>query len=306
MLKNAVLVVGGVALAACGGASLDAELVGESTSAVVVGNGISLNGISLNGISLNGISLNGISLNGISLNGTSLNGISLNGISLNGTDFSGALVSGELSDGNSLVLRIDGITANPDPANADILLYRVSYQTQAGWTPLCGIDAATGQPAMATAVAGRWNYRSGVPGGGSPIDDATAFTFSCLQSVITKCLEAGYKRWVSPSLAEHHTACTRLLRADYCGDGTPNTVDGTPVNLYDDLGIQTDSVNWPFEAEWVSAGARCVKRERFGHTSPHRLCAHHDLFDPHCGSLHHFHTGTLLMSESQRHDDDED
>jgi hypothetical protein len=310
--------LGAVALvAACGvepkgggpevGVGAEALVVGNGISLNGISlNGISLNGISLNGISLNGISLNGISLNGISLNGTSLNGISLNGISLNGTDFTGALVSGQLSDGTGLALRIDGITVDPDPANSDLLLYAVSYQTTSGWSPLCGSDPATGMPVRATAVAGRWNYQSGVPGGGSPIPDATAFTFACLNSVIAKCLEAGYKPWVTRGgvpLGDHHTACTRLLRADYCGDGTANTVNGTPVNLYDDLAIQTDSVGWPFEAEWGTQGARCVKRPRFGDTSPRHLCPGRNLHQPRCGALADFATGTLLMSESQENED---
>jgi hypothetical protein len=49
-----------------------------------------------------------------------------------------------------------------------------------------------------------------------------------------------------------------MLRADYCGTGTSHTVDGTTVNLYDNLGIQVDNQAWPPEAEWTAAGALCV------------------------------------------------
>ena len=74
------------------------------------------------------------------------------------------------------------------------------------------------------------------------------------------------------SLADYHQACTRMLRADYCGDGTPHTVDGTLINIYDGIGIQRDTDDWAFEAEWTTTGARCsvpsssVRRMPFGHT----------------------------------------
>ncbi len=49
-----------------------------------------------------------------------------------------------------------------------------------------------------------------------------------------------------------------MLRNDYCGTGVSHTVDGTTLNLYDNLGIQVDNQSWPAEAEWTIAGARCV------------------------------------------------
>jgi hypothetical protein len=49
-----------------------------------------------------------------------------------------------------------------------------------------------------------------------------------------------------------------MLRGDYCGNGHAYTANGQLVNLYDNAGIQTDTESWGAEAEWTSAGARCV------------------------------------------------
>jgi hypothetical protein len=64
-------------------------------------------------------------------------------------------------------------------------------------------------------------------------------------------------------LAALHQACTRLLRADYCGDGTSATRDGTLVDLWDTAGLEADTApSWPFEAEWSEDGAACVASTR--------------------------------------------
>jgi len=221
-------------------------------------NGTSLNGTSLNGTSLNGTSLNGTSLNGTSLNGTSLNGTSLNGTSLNGTSLNGTSVvgsknvgatwSGTSSNGAPVKLRIDS-AAQGTGTNTDVWFYTVSFQTSAGWSPLCGLSGTT--PVQAIAVPGVWtgtanNYAA----------STTQFTWACRQKTVAKCVELGYKPWKSygPQLA----SCVRLLRADYCGDGTSYTRDGTLLNLYDRLGIQTDAEAWDFEAGWGPNGAVCV------------------------------------------------
>src|SRR5207302_1954997 len=54
----------------------------------------------------------------------------------------------------------------------------------------------------------------------------------------------------------------RMIRADYCGDGTSWTVNGRRINVYDGLGVQTDTASWSFEAEWDAHGARCLHATR--------------------------------------------
>ena len=243
-------------------------------------NGMSLNGMSLNGMSLNGMSLNGMSLNGMSLNGMSLNGMSLNGMSLNGSQLAGVTTDGQalagealvgaevrglLSNGATLPIRIDDATALPAPS-ADVWGYAVSYGVDSGWIPLCGTDAG-GEPVLAVPLAGTWNHGVG-EGGGAWTASADRFTFACRGTALTKCVELGYKPWQSAggvSLRDHHQACTRMLRADYCGNGQPGTLDGWKVNLYDQIGVQGDTesgAEWVFEARWTASGAVCVDEVR--------------------------------------------
>jgi hypothetical protein len=238
------------------------EALGETSEALITSNGTGLNGTSLNGTSLNGTSLNGTSLNGTSLNGTSLNG----------TDFIGATMTGTQADGQPITLRIDDIQATADP---DINVYTISYAQGSTWVSICGYDGEV--PVKAIPLQGRWDYSSGTASGGDHIDDPTQITFACRGSTLAKCTELGYKPWESiqecekdscktVSLRHYHQACTRLLRADYCGDGTPHTLTGTPINVWDEVGIQARSdvgSAWKIEAEWGDEGALCIKDWRY-------------------------------------------
>ena len=55
-----------------------------------------------------------------------------------------------------------------------------------------------------------------------------------------------------------------MVRADYCGDDTPHTRDGTLIDMFDRLGIQKDEPGdgLEFEAAWGPQGAVCVHRVR--------------------------------------------
>src|SRR5262249_8280834 len=145
--------------------------------------------------------------------------------------------------------------------NTDVWMYGVSYNASGTtWTPLCGLDA-TGAPILAIPVAGVWNYSMGVVGGGAYTADPTRFTFGCRGNATAKRVEWGYKPWKTVNgvkLTNHHVACTRMVRADYCGDGSTYTVNGTPIDIYDGLGIQLDTAAWQVDAEWQPTGARCV------------------------------------------------
>jgi hypothetical protein len=275
---DAFTAVNGISL---NGISLNGiSLNGISLNGTAV-NGISVNGISLNGAAVNGISLNGISLNGISLNGISLNGISLNGISLNGTDFIGAHMKAELSNGDSMELRIDDIAPLAD-ANSDVLAYAVSASVDDGWVPLCGYDT-DGSVKRALAVPGTWNLANGAWS-----DAGAAFSFACRKASVAKCVELGYKSWLG--YGDHQHACVRMLRADYCGDGVSHTINGTPINLYDNAGVQADTESWPVDAEWNADGALCVNHNRGG-VQPSCYAQKHD---DQCGS---FASGALLIDE---------
>ena len=189
--------------------------------------------MSLNGMSLNGMCINGMCLNGMSINGMSINGMSLNGMCINGSQL------GRREVGRAAALRhrprrrqderhpverrhpapphrLGEHAARP---NNDVWAYGVSYALAGGaWAPLCG----TGGHAARCRWRGTWNYGSGVTGGGSWTASATYFTFGCRGTALAKCVELGYKPWKTVggvSLRDHHQACTRMIRADYCGDG---------------------------------------------------------------------------------------
>jgi hypothetical protein len=204
-----------------------------------------------------------------------------------------------------VVLRIDAVSKGHG-ALSDVVRYAVSALTDSSWVPLCGVDGQ-GTPRAALPLAGRWDYGQGVPGGGAKLDDPTAFTFACEGAALAKCVETGYAPWrrakVCPakgpckhvSLAPVHQACTRMLRADYCGDGSSFTADGTMINVYDAFGVQDDTEAWAFEAEWTTEGARCAARQRLS-DEPAPACWP-SLLTPDCGATAHFYGGTLLMSE---------
>jgi hypothetical protein len=270
-------------------------------------NGAGLNGAGLNGAGLNGAGLNGAGLNGAGLNGAGLNGAGLNGAGLNGTTFTAALADGTplsgfdfigadfvgvLSDGNTLTLHVEDIQ-QADAPNTDVLLYYVSYQDATGAVyPLCGVDS-TGAVIPAIPLSGWWNYDDG-----SHIDDSTKFTFSCKNKALGKCVILGYKPW-QDGRADYHQACTRMVRADYCGNGVSWTVNGRWINLYDNIGIEEDTEDWTFEAEWDTNGARCISSTRILWPSFDQCVLDRMAASQSCGDSSHWASGTLLMNEYQ-------
>jgi hypothetical protein len=78
----------------------------------------------------------------------------------------------------------------------------------------------------------------------------------------------GYKPWKNSrdgtSLWDLHQACTRMMRANYWGDGIPHTRDGTPAEVYDTVGIQVPEPGsgLSIEAAWRADGAVCVRKVR--------------------------------------------
>jgi hypothetical protein len=77
----------------------------------------------------------------------------------------------------------------------------------------------------------------------------------------------GYPPWASAdgvSLRDAYNACIRMVRADYCGNGTPTTKDGQFIDIYDDHGIQKhdNKPTMDFEAGWTPNGAACARHVR--------------------------------------------
>ena len=217
--------------------------------------------------------------------------------------------TGYFEDGTEVTLRVEGSKKNHDLPES-YMVYDVSYEAEDGWRPLCGIDDETGEPILAVPLNGTWEYEQGIEGGGDWLANDGLFTFACEGFVLAKCVNLGYTPWsegqicdteapdddcIEATLASRHQACTRALRADYCGDGTSHTVDGVLINLYDGIGIRADSEDWDLEAEWDADGARCAVAERVA-ALPAPPCVA-DLVLPTCGSTDHFEEGTLLFTE---------
>lgn len=247
--------------------------------------GISTNGVSMNGVSMQGMSLNGVSLNGKSLNGKSLNG-AFNGISLNGIELSDTVIASELGSVDEVALvgtalvgtAASGATvvgqdwvgaviqASVGTDMIDLQIAKVEpdatdptiewYVLQADGESLCA-DGGRG-----LFMAGVWD-ESGTRHDALRGPEDIAYTFACDTGVLAKCIDWGYAPYAVGTDA--HQTCSRLARADYCGDGTPHTANGTLIDVFDTLGVQDSdqSIDLAFEAGWGPDGALCVSRPRY-------------------------------------------
>jgi hypothetical protein len=170
----------------------------------------------------------------------------------------------------SVTLRVAGVTTVDDLSDPGhpIFAYAVRLDTpingETVW--MCGLGP-DGTPIAAIPVPGVWNYESDKPGvGGSPVDSpADQFTFACVNGALGKCLQFGYGPWkteslingVPASMTSLHQSCTRMVRGDYCGDGTPRTFIGMSIVVDDNAGInrQDPPPDDDLEANWGPWGA---------------------------------------------------
>jgi hypothetical protein len=163
--------------------------------------------------------------------------------------------------GHELTLQIRDVEIDPLDPQQEIYLYTVFYRdSDRTWHNLCQPDAH--HVSKAVVLQGAWDQT------GDYQAQADRVTFSCTNGAIGKCLRFGYKPWKTQngqSLQDYHQACVRLIRADYCGNGIGHTHDGTLINFYDRLGIQTRDVvpNMSFEAAWGVDGAYSIHHTRF-------------------------------------------
>ncbi len=69
---------------------------------------------------------------------------------------------------------------------------------------------------------------------------------------------------MAPRWLLYYQACVRLVRADYGGDGVGHTRNGTPIDIFDRVGIQADesAPGMTFEAAFSPSGAVCVRHTR--------------------------------------------
>jgi hypothetical protein len=179
----------------------------------------------------------------------------------------GTVLQGTSSDGNPVEVAVCG--AEPSPGDSELVWYRIeAWNSQAQrWENPCVTADQIPDP-RALAVSGVWDAS------GAHQEVEGKFTLACENGAITKCIRWGYKPWAShngQSLAELHQACTRMARADYCGNGQSHTRQDTLIDMYDRLGVLARtterSAAWDperasFEAAWAADGATCMARTR--------------------------------------------
>jgi len=260
-------------------------------------NGLRWNHLKWNGLKWNGLKWNGLKWNGLKWNGLKWNGLRWNGLKWNTSEVDGSQVvvkrkvsgkwqsfggeeligmeidiTADVTDeqGNAstaeFIIRADDIYT--DSIYDDIFYYQLSISRKGSdlWEPLCEDGDA------AIPMRNYWDETTG-----DRIDDKDFVTFACTSGVLAHCAQWGYRPWAEAeqcdegkkgkkkkcrdiSLADHHQACTRMARADYCGDGVAWTVAGTPIDIYDALDPQLEAseTDWPVEAVWKPNGAYCL------------------------------------------------
>lgn len=176
----------------------------------------------------------------------------------------GALIEVRNEAGRTMTVRIDAVARDPTDPDGDVWLHRLSVRNPGteGWHELCGpaSDGAVG----GFPLAGSWTKD------GRHLHASSGLVVTCASGAIGKCVRFGYKPWAvakGQPLWDYHQACVRMVTADYGGDGTSHTRDGTLIDFSDRLGIQRPqrgpaSHTLSFEAAWGPDGAVCVRRTR--------------------------------------------
>jgi len=158
-------------------------------------------------------------------------------------------------------VRINAIVADPVGGPRPLTLYDLSFfnQSAGSWEPLC--NKGPYGLALAVPVSGKYAadgrfvaYKDG------------RYSFSCSSGAHLKCLRMGYSPWAKTpngeSLANYHQACTRMMRADYCGTGQSFTVAGRRLQIFDRRSPRPAKKIGTLEAIWGINGAVCLRRPR--------------------------------------------
>jgi hypothetical protein len=247
--------------------------------------GTALQGVQLQGAQLHGMTLVGFQFADATLNGAALSNVHIekgelvadqNSVTLRGTDLESAHLIAQLRDGSvnppATVLveyRIADITAESgyDPTGSGhTYLYTLEQNVDntEPWATACPADIDSKHVAIPTT--GIWDSHA------NRVESSTLFTFGCTSGAVGKCYRWGYRPWLTGygDMAATHWACTRLARADYCGDGSSHTHDGTEINVWDNLPspgpIQAHGstpLGMLFEAGWDTGGAVCFSHARW-------------------------------------------
>lgn len=266
------------------GCAAEPERVTADEQAYVSNQGTELQGLALQGAALQGMTLQGFQRGGATLNGAPLDNLRVDRGELVAEQDQVTLRGAALA-GAHLFAQARALAASPP--TAALVEYQItgiedeaaSYDpTQSGATYLYTlaqlVDGSAWQPACPLDLDGR---RAAIPldaiwdEHGDRIESSSLFTLGCTAGVIAKCYRWGYRPWLTDhgDLVATHWACTRLARADYCGNGVSHTRNGTAINLWDNASpapIQPQGqtpVGMMFEAGWSTRGAVCLGHGRW-------------------------------------------
>jgi ADYC domain-containing protein len=249
-----------------------------------------MQGTQLQGVQLQGTQAQHMTMVGFQYAGATLDGAALSNVrieqgelvaeqgptTLHGPALSGAHLFAQAhdpADPSSTALieyRITGVepeaAANDPTGTGGTYLYTLEQNVDGtdSWQAAC--EADTDGKQVAIPLTATWDDR------GNRVASSTLFTFGCTTGVIAKCYRWGYRPWVTGygDLVAAHWTCTRVARADYCGNGRPHTRDGTMINVWDHLPspgpIQTRGATpagMLFEAGWDTRGAVCLSHARW-------------------------------------------
>jgi hypothetical protein len=250
--------------------------------------------MSLQGTQLQGVQLQGpvadMTMVGFQFAGATLNGAALTNLRVEGgqlvAERNQTTLRGEALRDAHLLAQVRDIDANTsatveyriteiEPEDAELydptgtgstFLYTLEQNVGGPdpWRSACNIDNDGRHAAIPlTAI---WNEH------GDRVESSTLFTLGCTTGVIAKCYRWGYRPWVGGhgNLATMHWTCTRMARADYCGNGKSHTRDGTVINFWDNApGPEPIRERGPtpllmlFEAGWSTDGAVCLSHARW-------------------------------------------
>jgi hypothetical protein len=239
-----------------------------------------------------------------------------------GQDVVGARFTATAPRGSQYRMRITRVipheTPRNDPRSRVHHDYVIEYQHGNAWPKLCRSrdpmywrdeargrrrNESPGRPRDddylgATVIPGSFgiNTNPKAPVSNGDYEPATdRLMFSCRDGVAAKCIDWGYAPWAEHGqMSAYFQACTRMVRADYCGTGHSRTIPGTTINYGDfhhpqiakfDLmkDFVPEAVWGPGRGTTGHPAALCLARSRWstipiGHGSP---CA--DLM-PHPGT----------------------
>jgi len=263
------------------------ELPGTGAKAdepALVRKGLSMNGITAQGMSFQGLSYQGMNAQGLTAQGLTAQGLTAQGLTAQGTSELGrgqelqreefrlsALNGAQLSLAGARLSLERGVLASAGPLLGAALDARTvdghTFQLRIERIETTGEVTRYGLSAFDLPVCANDELGVFIPGAwgdsGEHLASDAALTYACESGVLHKCVAWGYAPWQVGE--DFYQTCTRLARADYCGDGQSWTREHTLVDIYDGIGVQRSepTEGFSFEAAWGPAGAVCVQHSRY-------------------------------------------